>query len=251
MPDLKMYCPQGVCFGEELSKIERRSCDVWAEEFLMSFVSWATPRRKILDLGGGSGERAEQFVRLLDADVTVIDIRESQMDIDARNKHLGREAIQFIQADITNYNGPDLQDEHWDLINVCRIVHFHFQPEVREIFSFLAGIAQSNTRIAVNFACSDSLTAQDGKGPRTIYRTEGDDEENVRFRLHDSSWFRRMTGELGYRTERYTQEEGLCLMLLKAPALSKPLTPRLRISGMHEFFHPTHSLRSQTVPSLG
>lgn len=155
----------GLFYGREQSKVFRDSLDEFADKLVKKAADIAPllrqDRPKVLDIGGASGHRAEQFVRL-GANVLVVDIRDCAAEIAERNQTLGRPGIRFLHRDIRKVQPFELKND-WLLINIRQVLHWMKTDEIAELLSALPKIC---LKPAILVACTrNSVSTSRGSDP--------------------------------------------------------------------------------------
>ena len=143
-----MVGTDGKHYGVEQSTFKTDSLDVIVDRYL-DVALQATPsnsRLKILEVGGGTGHRAEKWAAK-GADVLVTALNDCESEILRRNEKLGREALSFLRQDIREANAADLR-ENWALVHMRRVLHWMPEEDIVNVLNFLPKISGQYTHFA-------------------------------------------------------------------------------------------------------
>ncbi len=174
----------GTSYGHEI--FVKTKLDDFADAHIQrEKISFSNPW--IMEFGGATGERAARNAKR-DANTLNIDQGDFKIENSLRNGVLGREAIRFMQADVTELLGngllacPELRSRPWSLVNMRYFLDWFDEPQVKSLLWNLPAIANDNTHVAISFS------------PRYSHRSDTSNR-----RRHDCGVMLNDMREVGYK----------------------------------------------------
>ncbi len=184
----------GANYGLEITAAARDSLDERVDQKLSAL----TQPLNILDIGGATGFRAQQFAQH-GHKVTVVDICDHAASVALRNRfnELQQPPIKFHRANAASLADESfLNNTQWQFIHARRVIHWMPYIDVERFLSSLPRMVAPNSCLALCFQ-----TAKETSGTLAVVKTT-----NNHFYHHSPQDIVRLMQKAGYDIEAHGRE---------------------------------------------
>src|ERR1043166_2131904 len=193
-----------------------RFFDIRVKRMARRHAWYALPCPRILDLGSGTGKRLKEFAEFGCAAVGVdVGPTQEHLDIPAINAELGRQAITFIQKNLTQLTENDLGKGGFSAVALENLIHY--LPDEKETLENLFRLVK---KVAVPGAYA-VLKYQWRSDPGKLYYPRGYDHHPARICF--------LLQSFGYTGLIFEKDSAHCRIFAKIPGETPPLPVALHL----------------------